>query len=127
MIVVGFQIDHTDDAAPDAAVEERTLHVDIGGGEGAEDPCLKIAAHAGVDGEDALVLCAAELRLWEYDVVGGGLPLCLFTDGAPVLGLRGKLITGNDSPVGQIGFSRDQQIRGLKDRHDVVSLLLACY
>ena len=74
----------SDDAPADAAVEELPLHVDTGGGEGAEKSGVQIAPHGRVDGEYALLLVPAELRLREHDVVGGGLALRLCAHRAPV-------------------------------------------
>ena len=98
-IVIGVQVDHTDEALADGAVLQRALDIDVAVGVHGEHAVFHVLFHGGVDlGGVLRFLLGAELGLGEDEVDGGHSALGVLAHAVPVRLVGRELVAGDDGP-----------------------------
>ena len=121
-VVILLQVQLADQAVTDLAVGQLSLDIEQGVVQGAQALFLQVGFHGLVDLCDLLFhVVALQLALGQDQAQGRGSLTDILVHALPVLGLRGVLVAGDDSPLGQAAVNGQQDVCGGKSNlvHDV--------
>ena len=107
-IVIAFQVQLPDQAAPQRAAVQAPFGIDIAVRKAPENPVVQIAQHILVYRADPPLGVSVQLRLRQDEVHGRRHPCCDLLRPAPVVRLGGELVTGYDCPALQITSVGDE-------------------
>ena len=111
LIVVLLQIHHAHQAPAQPQVVQPPLHIDEGGGQGAEPVFPQVAGHGVVDLHDVgLHVGAVQAALRQDQPQGGGGGAHILLHPLPVLRLGGVLVAGHHRPLGIFAVLGQQDV-----------------